>query len=134
MAPKKKHNIPPELKLGPLPVEMVFRTLQLDLDAGEVVFSGAAQIHASNRHPEDYAACLPYAGAIVTNPLYIGEDAKNPGKIEFIARPATYAQGILVAVVIEPDGNGNYHVASIYPLGAKKIENRRRSGYLKPAK
>jgi len=96
--------------------------------------SGRAQIHAAKSHPEDYSRCAPHIAAIVTNPLYVGDDFKNGGKIEMISRVPAIGSAILVAVNIEIDPNGEYNVASFYPISEKKIQNRLDKGYLKRLK
>lgn len=131
---RQKHNAPVDLFLGDLPTELIFKTLGIELEVGRVVFSAAAQIHASRRHPNEFPMCLPYAGDIVTAPLYLGDDARNPGKIECISRVPALRSGVLVALSLEPDEHGCYHVTSIYPIGYGKIEARRASGYLKTCK
>ena len=122
-----------DLILGPLPVSMVNRLFGLELLPGKVFLSRAAQIHASRRHPHDYESCLPHISRIIAEPLYIGDDFKNKGKIELIGRAITDRFTILIAVKIEPETNGHYHVVSFYPIAERKVENRRAKGYLKVA-
>lgn len=131
---RQKHNAPVDLVLGALPTKLIFETLGIELENGLVVFSAAAQIHASRRHPAEFPQCLPFVGDIVTSPLYLGDDARNPGKIECISRVPSLGSGVLVALSLEPDEKGRYHVTSIYPIGYSKIEARRSAGYLKVCK
>lgn len=119
-----------DLVLGPLPVDVINDTIGTELDAGSVVFSAAAQKHAQSRHPDDFATCFPHVAAIVAAPLYVGDDFKNEGKIELVGRVLQGKLAILVAVVIEPDAKGRYHVASAYPVSEEKIANRRAKGTL----
>lgn len=123
----------PDLILGALPSEMLNRLFGFELDPGEVILSGAAQKHSAKRHPEDYPFCLPHISSIVTSPLYAGDDLLNPGKIELIGRIPSENLIILVAVNLEIDTNGCYHVASFYRISEKKVENRRLKGHLKIA-
>ena len=127
-ASKKK---PVDLIVGPLPVEAINATLDTELEPGEVVFSAGAQAHAKRRHPDDYAQCLPHIGGIVTGPLYVGDDFRNPGKIELVSRLRSLDGGLLVAVALERDDAGRYHVASFYPVSQAKIDRRRKSGTLR---
>jgi len=120
-----------DLILGPLPVDWINRTLGHELEPGDVIFSVRAQRHALKNHPDDYPKCLPHVGSVVQNPHYLGDDLKNPGKIEMVSRIPALGGGLLVALVIEPDADGRYNVSSCYPVGEKKIENRRQGGYLK---
>lgn len=127
---RTKTPVPVDLILGPLPVDAINRTLGLELEPGDVVFTAAAQAHVYNRRPGEYSKCLPHVGPVVMKPHYLGDDLKNPGKIELVARVPALGGGLLVAIVIEADESGRYSVASCYPIGEKKIENRRQSGHL----
>ena len=106
----------------------------MELEAGGVVMSGRAQLHAAKSHPADYSRCVPHIAAIVTNPLYIGDDFKNPGKIEMISRVPAIGSAILVAVNIERDKRGDYNVVSFYPVDERKLGSRLDRGFLKIAK
>lgn len=131
---RKRHNQHLALDLGQLPIKKIERTLGLELDPGEVVFSVGAQIHAAKKHPEDFASYLPFVGTVVSDPLYLGDDARNPDKIEFISRLPGQPGGLLVAVEICRDRNGKYNDCSIYTIKQSQIEARRLKGYLKPCK
>lgn len=76
---KRRHKKPSPvtLRLGPLPVGMINKTLGLELDDGEAVVTPSHQVHAAKNHPQDYARCLPHVAAIIANPLYIGDDFKR---------------------------------------------------------
>lgn len=121
-----------DLILGPLPAEQINKALSLELEPGNVVLSAGAQKHARNSHPEEYARCLPHVAAVALNPLYVGDDFKNAGKIELVSRVPALGGGMLVAISIERDDGGDYAVTSFYPVGEKKIENRRQSRHLIP--
>jgi len=120
---KKKDDI----DCGAMPVDDINRTLGTELDPGEVVFYGHAQAHAERRHPKDYEACLPHVGDVISAPSYVGDDVKNPGKIELIRKIPALGAGLLVAVTLEPDDSGRYVVCSVYPISHKTIENRRQA-------
>ena len=119
-----------DFMLGPLPVDSINRTLGHDLSPGDVIFTVAAQRHVLRNHPEDYPRCLPHVRNVVQHPHYLGDDLKNPGKIEMVSRVPALGTGLLVALVIEPDAHGRYGVSSCYPISEKKIENRRQKGFL----
>jgi hypothetical protein len=129
--PSKKKPALVDLVLGPLPTDAINRTLGLDLEPGDVIFTVAAQAHAFRSHPDDFPRCLPHVGPVVEKPSYMGDDFKNPGKIELVTKIAALGSGLLVAIVVELDEHGRYNVSSLYPIGGKKIENRRQSGHLK---
>jgi hypothetical protein len=94
------------LILGDLPVGCINRTLQMELEAGKVVVTSAAQKHVQSHHPKDYSLLLPHIATVVLDPLYIGDDLRNPGKIELIKSVPGLDQFALVAVAIERDGKG----------------------------
>ena len=131
---KNSHLNHPDLILGPLPHQTINKTLGMELEAGDVIFTRAAQRHAARHHPNDYPRCSPHAGAVVSNPLYIGDDLKNPGKIELIARISALGHALLVAVSVERTEDGRYHVCSLYPISDRKVQSRREKGHLRVAK
>lgn len=130
----RQKNRTPTLSFGELAVDSINKTLHLELDRGEVVMSGRAQSHAYRNHPNDYGRLQPHIARIISNPLYIGDDAKNVGKIELVGRIVSSGEYVLVAVQIEKDANGNYNIASFYPISDKKVQNRRGTGHLLNAK
>lgn len=121
------------LHLGPLPIDLVNATLELDLEPGPVLLSRGAQKHALSSHPVEYPICLPHVAAVVAEPLYIGDDLRNPGRIELIGRVPAIGAFLLVAVTIERDIAGRYNVCSFYPISDKKIQPRRERGFLRVA-
>ena len=127
---RKNSRLPAPLYFGPLPVVHINLALQLELDAGETVMSGRAQLHASRRHGEDYCRALPHVANVLANPLYFGDDFRNKGKIEIVGRPQGWSEHLLVAVHIIQDAEGRYHITSIYPISAKKVEARRAKNHL----
>jgi len=129
----KKRAKQPDLMLGQLPVETINQVLELELEAGEVVISTAAQRHAASRHPNEYSICLPLLAGVIASPLYVGDDFRNEGKIEIVGGSVPPDGLLLIAVCIEPDGEGRYHVASFYPISRTKAQNRREKGRLKVA-
>ena len=111
---------------------MINRTLDMELDPGEVIFTRAHQIHAARKHPNDYVRCIHYLAAIVSTPFYIGDDLQNAG-IELVARLPTVGEFVLVAVNVTPDARGRYQISSFYVVSEKKIQSRREKGFLKIA-
>lgn len=129
-----KKRLPSALNFGAMPVEAINFTLGHEIDCGDVVFSGRAQLHAAARHPDDYERVLPHVASIVASPLYIGDDFKNPGKVELIGKVPRQGDFLLVAVTIEKDSNEAYNIASIYVLSENKVEGRRAKSRLHIAK
>jgi hypothetical protein len=123
-----------QLHLGDLPIASINVTLGLELEPGPVVFSLNAQLHAYRRHPLDFPRCLPFIGSVVANPLYLGDDFRNPGKIELISRIPSLGSALLVALMIERDALGQYHVASFFPISNEKVAGRISKGFTYPTK
>ena len=101
-----------QLDFGPLPVDLINRTTGLELEAGNAFFSINAQKHAAKRHPLEYSKALPHVAAVIADPMYLGDDFKNHGKIELVARVAALGNALLVAVEVTKDDNGRYNVTS----------------------
>jgi hypothetical protein len=114
-------------------VASVNYTLDMELEAGEVILTRAYQAHAERRHPDDYAKCLPHLASVIANPLYIGDDFDNADGIEIIGRVHTLRSYLLVAIKIKPDENGRYQVATFHLATEGKIASRRAKGFLKIA-
>lgn len=131
MANKKNKKKPAQVIFGPLPVGAIDATIGTELEPGTAVMSSNAQVHASKRHPEDFPLCFPHVAQVIANPLYVGDDLRNHGKIELVSRVPALGTGLLVAVDLTADGDGNYFVASFYPVSEEKINNRRDKGHLK---
>jgi hypothetical protein len=119
MASNKK-NRAISLLLGPFPAETINRTLLTELEPGDAVLTAGVQKHVLREHPNDFAWCLPHVATVVTNPLYVGDDFKNPGYIEMISRVPGQKTGLLVAVCIKVNGEGQYEVRSFYPVRNEK--------------
>ena len=116
---------PSSLELGPLPTGTIEATLGIELESGKVVFTVSSQKHCRSSHSSDFLRCLPHVGSVVSNPMYLGDDFKNHGKIELISRIAAIGEGLLVAVEITRDPTGCYRIASMYPVSQAKIDSRR---------
>lgn len=121
----------PTLNIGPLPAERINKALGTELLAGDVLVTSACQIHAARRHPDDYPVILPHIAEVVREPLYVGDDFRNAGKIELIGRVAGWPRFALVAVSVRLNEAGAYEVASFYFVSAAKIEARKAAGYLR---
>lgn len=113
-----------------MPVDLINRTLGLDLDPADVVMPVNAQRHAQKKRPEDYARCFPHVASVIGNPLYLGDDFRNDGKIELVGRPPLLGQPLLVAVQVSLDAHGRYSVVTFYPQSETTIANRRQKRHL----
>jgi len=51
---------PFDLFPGNMPDEKIYRTLEIDVEPGQVKFSAAAQKHAFRRHGDDLQTIIPH--------------------------------------------------------------------------
>lgn len=128
LRPKKS-----DLAICDLPVASINFTLNLELEPGAVVLTRAYQVHAERRHPDDFARCLPHLAAIISNPLYMGDDFDNPDGIELVGKMPGLHEFLFVAIKLEPDEFGRYQVATFYLATQGKINSRREKRFLKVA-
>jgi len=133
---RKGVKFPPEaknykaLKFGPVPVDMLYKTLGLEMDEGTAFLSKLGHFHIATDHPSDYPVCFPLLEQVVADPTYVGQDPKHAGNIIFIRRIQTSDDDhMLVAIGIDLK-KGKYHIRSCYLTEAEKIYNRRSAGYL----
>lgn len=131
MANDKKNKTVTELYFGPLPVNIINDTLDMELDEGETRMDIPHHKHVIKKHPDDYPKCEPHVASVISNPLYIGDDFKNHSKIELIGHaPTLQGEKLLVAVEIEKDAKGFYNVHSFYPISQSKVDQRRHKRHL----
>ena len=117
------------------PVEIIYKTLGIEMDAGPVKFSVPAQRHAFDRHPEDFPIIIPHLTQILTNPLYLGDDFKNPGKIELIGRIWGVGVAALVSLTVTKSVHDEcYHVASTYLISQAELDKKLQKQVLKVAR
>jgi hypothetical protein len=124
-----------KLRPGNFPDNIVNKTLGIDVEPGEVVFSVPAQNHANRRHPGDAALIIPHLSQVIEDPMYIGDDFNNPGKIELVRKiPDSGGRSALIAVTLEMDGRGFYNICSSYLITQSEVDKKRNKGILKNAK
>lgn len=129
---KHRPSKTPDLRIGPMPVVTVNKTLGTELEAGEVILTRGAQRHANRRHPHDYPKCLPHLANVIANPRYVGDDHTNSG-IEIWGYVAALGSLVLVAVELIPDDDGRYKISSFYTVSEAKAQARRERGFLRVA-
>jgi hypothetical protein len=95
-------------------------------------FRPPPRVHAARRHPDEYTHCLPHLAKVICDPLYIGDDHKNPG-IELIGWVPGVNSFVLVAVTVTKDNRGRYNVCSFYTDRKDKIDSRRQRGFVRVA-
>ena len=116
---------------GELPIEDIYNTLGIEVEAGQVVFSEPAQRHALRRHPHDIPIITPHLSGIIESPMYMGDDLNNPGKIELVSRIPGRRGGALVAVSVEPNEDGFYHICSAYLISDSELDKKKHKQILK---
>lgn len=120
---------------GNFPDNIVNKTLGIDVDPGEVIFSVPAQNHANKRHPGDAAVIIPHLSQVIEDPMYVGDDFNNAGKIELVRKiPNSDGQSALIAVTVEKDDKGFYNICSSYLITQSEVDKKRSKGILKNAK
>ena len=120
------------IKLGPLPVDIINKTLGTTLEPGDAWISRAAHEHIARDHADDYDACIAASRDAITNPTYIGQDPKHGRNFNLVKRIALETGNfLLIAISLEVNNFGNYNVRSAYRVSSEKVEQRRRSGHLR---
>jgi hypothetical protein len=76
---------------------------------------------------------MPHLAKVICDPLYVGDDYKNPDSIELIGRIHIVNSFVLVAIEMKKDKRGRYNICSFYPVSKEKVDNRRKRGFLKIA-
>ena len=140
MGTKKGVEFPPEakkykaLKFGPVPVDMLYDTLGIEMEEGAAFLSRLGHYHFATDHADDYPICFPMLEEVISNPTYVGQDPKHAGNIIFVRRIKTSDDAhMLVALGIDIK-KGKYHIRSCYLTPSEKVYNRRSAGYLKAPK
>jgi hypothetical protein len=125
-------NLYPALDLGPLPVGLINDLMGTELESGHARLSRTAHRHMAIDHPADYPICIVELAAAIATPTFVGqapEHGRNFEMIRRIGRPD--GSVVLVAIGLEPDDHGAYHVRTCYLLEAHKVAERRRQGRLR---
>lgn len=124
-----------KLRPGKFPDNIVHKTLGIDVDPGEVIFSAPAQSHANKRHPGDAALIIPHLSQVIEDPMYVGDDFNNVGKIELVRMiPYSGGQSALIALTVEMDDKGFYNICSSYLITQSEVDKKRNKGILKNVK
>lgn len=122
------------VNFGPLPVELINRTLGLDeeLEPGEAVLTAKAQAHIATDHGEDYDLVMRYMGLVIANPTYIGQSPHHSEAFEMVRRITVEgtSEVILAAVNFTRNSFGNYNIHSAYRITEAKVDKRVQAGHL----
>jgi len=103
----------------------------LNLPAGPVQFSIAAQKHALGNHPDAFHVCEPFLAETVASPTYVGQGPEHKNKgFELVLSVKQKSLLVLVAIHLKPMKDGTYIVKSAYPINSGTLERRLRKGFL----
>jgi len=112
--------------VGPLPVELINKTLDMYLEPGDLWVSKAAHRHIVEKHPDDYRFIIPALSKLISNPQYIGLDTRHKGNFNLICRHSNDEPvRVLVAIGVERTKYGTYNLKSAYRIKQKDIDSRR---------
>lgn len=127
-------------KLGPLPHDIVNRTLSLELGAGRVYLSARAHRHIAEDHPADYRLVIENLEIAVLEPTFLGQAPHHTRNFEAVKRIAVTEADengrvlrrryVLIAVSLVPDRHGDYRIVSGYTLKEEEVQTRRNNGRL----
>jgi len=104
------------------------------VEPGEVIFSVPAQNHANKNHPGHAELIIPHLSQVIENPMYVGDDFNNVGKIELVRMiPGSGGKSALVAVTVKMD-KGYYNICSSYLITQSEVDKKRNKRILKNVK
>lgn len=122
--------------LGPLPVDLINRTLGTELDAGDAVLTARAQDHITKDHPDDFILVMHCIELVIKDPTYIGQSPHHGSEFELVryVKMAGSDGAVLAAVSLTPNDFGNYNVHSAYVIPQARVDRRIARGHLFNAK
>jgi hypothetical protein len=121
----------PAVDLGPLPVEAINAVLGTELEDGHAWLSETAHMHMARDHAADYPVCIAHLADTIAAPTFIGQDPSHGGNFVLVKRVLPDGRGVLAAVALEPNSQGNYNVRTAYLIPQRTIDTRRAAGRLK---
>lgn len=64
--------------------------------------------------------------------MYVGDDFRNPGKIELVkGMPGSGGRFALIAITVEMDKDGRYHICSSYLISQSEVDKKREKRILR---
>jgi hypothetical protein len=122
---------------GPAPVSLINDTLGKSLTPGKVRFSAKMHEKLQSKHADDYPAVMKHMKACISQPDYIGEHPRHPGKIMLVKKVGGLMNGkpaIIIAIVGGKDAHGDYPGASAYGLKQSQLDGHLLNGTLRKTK
>lgn len=107
----------------------VIELLELDIPVGTPIYIADSNIeHMKSSHPEDYKKYGAELNNIITNPDYVGKNAKDDS-IEFTKEYCI--NGDYVKVAVRVSTRNIYYARSLYVLNPNRVKNFIAKGTLK---
>mgnify|MGYP004549211689 FL=1 len=107
----------------------VIELLELDIPVGTPIYIADSNIeHMKSSHPEDYKKYGTELNNIITNPDYVGKNAKDDS-IEFTKEYCI--NGDYVKVAVRVSTHNIYYARSLYVLNPNRVKNFIAKGTLK---
>ena len=118
----------PRKKLGEFS-HKVIDLLELNISAGTPIFIAESNIeHMKSSHPEDFSKYSTDIEKIISNPDYVGKNAKD-NSIEFTKEYILHGEFVKVAVRVSLQNI--YYARSMYVLNPNRVKNFIAKGTLK---
>jgi hypothetical protein len=120
------------IHLGPLPSDLINKTLGTEMDAGDAVLTARAQDHIEQDHPDDFALVMHCIELVIKDPTYIGQSPHHGGEFEMVryVKMAGSDGTVLAAISLTPNDFGNYNVHSAYTISQARVDRRIARGHL----
>lgn len=120
------------VQLGPIPSDLINRTIGTELEPGEAVLSAQAHRHIAEDHAADYPLVIANLQIVISEPSYIGQSPKHSDNFELVRQiwVPKGRQAILAAVKMTKNEFGNYNIVSGYCLEEEKVTKRILKGHL----
>ena len=107
----------------------IIELLELDIPVGTPIYiADSNREHMKSSHPEDYKKYGTELNNIITNPDYVGKNAKDDS-IEFTKEYCIHGDYVKVAVRVST--RNIYYARSLYVLNPNRVKNFIAKGTLK---
>ena len=120
-------------RVGPLPAELINRSLHTELEVADVWVSKACHSHIADDHPDDYPIIMANIIDILRSPTYAGQDARHGSGFYIVRQVSGHPTKdfAMVAIALEMSVHGSYNVKSAYTISQDDVDSRRLKGALK---
>ena len=94
----------------------------------EIYIGNQNREHMEKKHSHDYYYYHHLLPNIISNPDYVGIEAKN-NSIEYI-KEVSIDPSVIIKIAIRVSSNGKYFVRTMYNISDHKIQSALNKGYL----